>query len=326
MPAGILEHDGMMYTGATPWHGLGVQLDNPATAAEAIAAAGLDWDVIQKDVYTRDTLGGFRAIPNKKAIVREDTDEVFAVMGSGYTPTQNRDAAGPMMDGVIALGEAVYETAGSLFNGRRIFLLAKLPNEITINKDDVVQPYILLSNSHDGTTALRMQLTPIRVVCWNTLSAALRGTSKGFYAKHTRNILSRAAEARDILGLADAYYQMFARQADQMLNTRLTVIEVQDYLQKVYQFKADKTYSDQDHRVVAAYETTLDLLAHPTNTLGGMAGTAWAAWNAVTYYVDHERVVRGASDQRDDRRLDASWFGSGADIRQRAYDLLVPTV
>ena len=322
MPAGILEHDGMMYTGATPWHGLGVQLDNPATAAEAIAAAGLDWDVIQKDVYTRDTLGGFRAIPNKKAIVREDTDEVFAVMGSGYTPTQNRDAAGPMMDGVIALGEAVYETAGSLFNGRRIFLLMRLPNDIVLSAEDRVQPYILLSNSHDGTTALRIQLTPIRVVCWNTLSAALRGTSKGFYAKHTRNILSKASEARDILGLADAYYQMFARQVDQLVNTRMTVIEVQDYLQKVYQFKGDKTYADQDHRVKAAYETTIDLLSHPTNTLGGMAGTAWAAWNAVTYYIDHERVVRG--DNRDDKRLDASWFGIGSEIRQRAYDLLIP--
>ena len=320
MPAGLLKHDGMMYTGATPWHGLGVQLDGPATAAEAIAAAGLDWQVVQQEVYTRDMAGRFVAIEDKRAIVRADTEEVFTIMGKGYQPVQNVEAFG-FFDNVIAQGEAVYHTAGSLFNGRKIWILAKLPDDITINEADVIQPYILLSNSHDGSNALRMQLTPVRVVCHNTLRFATRAAG-GFYGKHTRNVMQKAGEAREVLGLAMAYYELFAQKADQMLNTRMTVMEVQDYLQRVYQFKADKTYADQDHRVKAAYETTLDLLNHPTNTLGGMAGTAWAAWNAVTYYVDHERVVRG--DQRDDKRLNASWFGIGSEIRQRAYDLLVP--
>jgi phage/plasmid-like protein (TIGR03299 family) len=320
MPAGLLEHDQMMYAGATPWHKQGVKLDGPATAAEAIAAAGLDWQVIQKEVYTKDMAGRFVAIEDKRAIVRADTGEVFTIMGKGYQPVQNTNSFG-LLDEVVAQGGAVYHTAGSLFNGRKIWILAKLPDDITINEADVIQPYILLSNSHDGTNALRMQLTPVRVVCYNTLRFAT-GEKGGFYGKHTRNIMAKAGEAREILGLANAYYEMFARKADQMLNTRLTVMEVQDYLQKVYQFRADKVYADQDHRVKAAYETTLDLLNHPTNTLGGMAGTAWAAWNAVTYYVDHERIVRG--DQRDDKRLDASWFGIGSQIRQRAYDLLVP--
>jgi len=310
----------MMYVGATPWHKMGVKLDGPATAAEAIAAAGLDWQVIQQEVYTRDTAGRFVAIEDKRAIVRADTGEVFTIMGKGYTPAQNNNSLG-LLDDIVVQGAAVYHTAGSLFNGRKIWILLKLPDDIIINETDVIQPYILLSNSHDGTNALRIQLTPVRVVCFNTLRFATREKG-GFYGKHTKNLMQRAGQAREVLGLAEAYYEMFARKADQMLNTRLTVMDVQDYLQRVYQFKPDKTYADQDHRVVAAYETTLDLLSHPTNTLGGMQGTAWAAWNAVTYYVDHERVVRG--DQRDDKRLDASWFGAGADIRQRAYDLLVP--
>ena len=322
MPAGLLENDGLMYTGATPWHKMGTKLDSPATAAEAIAAAGLDWQVIQQEVYTRDTAGRFVTIEDKRAVVRADTGEVFAIMSKGYTPAQNNNSCG-LLDDLVAQGQAVYHTAGSLFNGRKVFLLIKLPDDIVINKDDVIQPYILLSNSHDGTSALRIQLTPVRVVCFNTLRFATKEKG-GFYGKHTKNLMQRAGEAREILGLATAYYEMFAKKADEMLNTRLTVMEVQDYLQKVYEFKPDKTYADQDHRRISAYETTLDLLAHPTNTLGGMQGTAWAAWNAVTYYVDHERVVRGTTDQRDDKRLDASWFGAGADIRQRAYDLLVP--
>ena len=320
MPAGLLEHDGMMYTGATPWHKQGVKLDNPATAAEAIAAAGLDWKIITEPVYTGSTYGGFIQIPNKKAIIREDTGEGFTIMGDGYQPAQNVDSCG-LLDDLIAQGQAVYHTAGSLFNGRKIFLLVKLPNDIIINKDDAVQPYILLSNSHDGSQALRIQITPVRVICANTLRFATRDKG-GFYGKHTKNLMQKAGEAREVLGLASAYYEMFAQKADQMLNTTLSVMQVQSVLEKVYQFNPDKAYDEQDHRVKTAYETTLDLLQHPTNMVGGMSGTAWAAWNAVTYYVDHERVVRG--DYKDDKRLDASWFGVGADIRQRAYDLLVP--
>ena len=320
MPSGITATDGMMYTGATPWHGLGVKLDNPATAAEAIAAAGLGWNVIKKPVYVRNIHGGFEEVAGKAAIVREDTQEVFSIMGDGYEPLQNWDGSGTLLDGVVGMGEAIYHTAGSLFGGRKVFLLAKLPEDIEIVPGDVVQPFILLSNSHDGSQAVRMQITPIRVVCANTLSAALRGGG-GFYGKHTKHIMERANEAREVLGLAHAYYEMFARQVDQLVNTRMTIIEVQDYLQQVYRFKADQTYADQDHRILKSYETTLDLLNHPTNTVGGIAGTKWAAYNAVSYYVDHERPVRGGA-YRDDRRLDASWFGNGAELRQRAYDLL----
>ena len=334
MPAGITATDGMMYTGATPWHRLGVQLDGEATAAEAIAAAQMDWKVETQTVYQKKTepytvgmteqqFGALRSyyqeIPNKRAVVRTDTQEVFAIMGDGYEPVQNSEAFG-FFDSVIGQGEAIYHTAGSLYGGKRIWILAKLPEDIEVIPGDVIQPYILLSNSHDGSQALRMQITPIRVVCANTLSAALRGGG-GFYAKHTKNVMQRANEAREVLGLAHAYFEMFAKQVDQLVNTRMTVIEVQDYLQQVYRFQADKTYADQDHRIVKSYETTLDLLNHPTNTVGGIAGTRWAAYNAVSYYVDHERPVRGGA-YRDDRRLDASWFGTGAELRQRAYDLL----
>jgi len=319
MPAGITATDGMMYTGNAPWHKLGVQLDNPATAAEAIEAAQMEWSVITKPVYVRNQAGGFEEVDGKRAIVRADTQEVFTIMGNGYEPVQNKDAFS-FFDAVIGQGEAIYHTAGSLYGGKRIWVMAKLPDDIKITPDDVIQPYILLSNSHDGSTALRMQITPIRVVCANTLSVAL-GSNGGFYAKHTRNVMQRAKDAREVLGLANAYYEMFARQVDQLVNTRMTVIEVQEYLQKVYQFKADQTYADQDHRIVKAYETTLDLLGHPTNTLGGIQGTQWAAYNAVTYYIDHEKPVRGQA-YRDDRILDSSWFGTGAGIRQRAYDLL----
>ena len=119
MPSGITDRDGMMYTGTRPWHGLGVELESPATAAEAISAAALDWEVETRPVYqyAPDQMVGGRQlyrhveIPGKNAIVRVDTNEAFAVMGSSYEPLQNRDAFN-FFDAVVGQGEAIYHTAG----------------------------------------------------------------------------------------------------------------------------------------------------------------------------------------------------------------------
>jgi len=326
----MTSRDGMMYVEGEgkPWHGLGVALDSPATAQEAIIAAGLDWEVVAEPVFIARgwvegfmdaAPSGFNTISGKNAIMRKDTRDVFAIMGDGYEPMQNIDAFN-FFDSVISQGEAMYHTAGSLFGGKRVWILAKLPGDIIVTDTDKIGKYILLSTSHDGSAALRMKFTPIRVVCNNTLSIALSGRS-GFYAKHTRNILSRAAEAREILGVAEQYYDIFAKQVDRLVNTRMTVIETQDYLQKLYNFKDDKSYADQDHRTIKAYEDTLDLLNHSTNRTGGMEGTQWAAYNAVTYYIDHERTVQG-QEYAMDKRLSSSWFGRGVELRQKAYDLL----
>ena len=324
MAAGIEEKDGMMYTGETPWHKLGVKLNNPATAAEAIAAAGLDWEVGRQPVFIGSGLESqfnqdFVEIPNKTAIVREDTGEAFAVMGGNYQPVQNTEAF-RFFDEMVGLGEAIYHTAGSLYNGRRVWILAKLPEDIEVVPGDPINQYILLMNSHDGSLAMRVINTPIRVVCANTLSMALRANG-GFYAKHTRNILTRASEARNLLNLANAYYDTLGKQIDRLVHTRMTELETADYIKNVYSFKQGESYDVQDYRSRNSYTATLELLNHPTNTLGGIQGTQYAAFNAVTYYIDHLRPVKGGKDE-DSKRLDGSWFGSGAKLRQRASDLL----
>ena len=320
MAHGITETDGMMYTGAAPWHRLGKNVEGVATAEQAISAAGLDWNVVTEPVYVQG-----KEVPNKVAVVREDTGLVMGIFGDGYQVAQNRGCFG-MMDELVMTDEAVYHTAGSIHGGKRIWMLAKLPDDIKVIPGDTIQPYILLTNSHDGSSALRIVLTPIRVVCANTLTVALRAKEgTGFYGKHTRNLLTRAGEARELLGVAKAYFDHFGQQVDELVNTRMTVLEVERYLQELYEFKQDKTYAEQDHRVRSAYEGTLEQLGHPTNTIGGMSGTKWAAYNAVTRYIDHERPVRitGAGLQADDKRLDNSWFGAGVQTRQKAYDLLV---
>ena len=190
MAHGITETDGMMYTGEAPWHRLGTKVEGAATAEEAIVAAGLDWNVVSKSVYTRNIAGGFEEVPNKIAVVREDTGLVLGVFGDGYQIAQNRGCFG-MMNQVTMTDEAVYHTAGSIHGGKRIWMLVKLAEDIKVIPGDTIQPYILLTNSHDGSSALRIVLTPIRVVCANTLTVALRAKEgTGFYGKHTRNLLT----------------------------------------------------------------------------------------------------------------------------------------
>ncbi len=140
----------MMYTGESPWHRLGTKLDNPATAEEAIIAAGLDYDVMLADLQTT---GGL-AVPHRKAVIRSDNYSVLGVVGNNYLPIQNKECF-TFLDSVVADGALRYHTAGALGKGERIWLLAKLPDQIRIkNSEDVTDKYLLLSNSHDGTSSL----------------------------------------------------------------------------------------------------------------------------------------------------------------------------
>lgn len=151
----------MMFYGETPWHGLGTRLDNPATAAEAIVAAALDFSVDLEAITTTDGV----PVPQRKAVMRADSGDVLGVVGNSYIPIQNAEAFA-FLDSVVAEGEVRYHTAGALGKGERIWMLAKLPGHIRIkNSDDVTDKYLLLSNSHDGSAALRVFFTPIRVVC-----------------------------------------------------------------------------------------------------------------------------------------------------------------
>ena len=182
----------MMYIGESPWHKLGTKLDKPATAFEAIQAAQLDFMVVKFPIKTvRHEL----PVENHFATVRTDTLQTLGVVGSRYEPIQNKDAF-DAFDTLVGEGEAIYHTAGALGKGERIWLLAKLPDYIRVNLNDIVEKYLLLVNSHDGSGSVKVKLTPIRVVCENTLSMALQGDGTGnphpAYAKRKRKAQASA--------------------------------------------------------------------------------------------------------------------------------------
>ena len=155
MPHNLSTRNGqatMAYFGQTPWHGLGTKLDAPATAEEAIGAAGLDYEVELADLQTSAGI----PVPQRKAVIRSDTCQVLGIVGNSYVPVQNRQCFG-FLDSVVADGKLRYHTAGALGKGERVWLLAKLPDRIRVkNSNDITEKFLLLSNSHDGTSSLRI--------------------------------------------------------------------------------------------------------------------------------------------------------------------------
>ncbi|HQZ66361.1 MAG TPA: DUF932 domain-containing protein [Planctomycetaceae bacterium] len=302
------------FFGDTPWHGLGTQLNEPANAEQAIQAAGLDYRVDLQEMTTPKGI----VVPSRKAVVRSDTDAVLGVVSDSYAPIQNRDCFS-FLDSVVSTGELKYHTAGALGNGEKVWMLAKLPGEIRLkDSEDVTEQFLLLSNSHDGRSALRVFFTPIRVVCANTLGAAeRRGQGSGVSIVHKGDVRTRTAEARELLGLASRFYSQTAQLADALASYYPTTGELQHYFEQIYPDRDGSANS----RARNVREQLLHLFEHGRGqNIPETRLTAWSAFNAVTEFVDHHRSSRGESDAaRKASRLNSAWFGSGVEIKAQAW-------
>lgn len=310
MPANV---ETMFYHGVRPWHGKGTPLDHPATAAEAVTAAGIDWEVELVPAYALGT-----PIEGVRAVVRKDRREALGVVGTRYQPLQNREAFA-FFDRLIGEGQAVYETAGALDRGRRIWLLAKLPGDVWITDDDAVGKYLLLTTSHDGKSPVRALFTPIRVVCQNTLLAALDGAARsGVSIRHVGDVLGKAEEARRLLGISFKYYDDFAREAKAFAARSLTGEAVARYFESLVPDPKEGS----PERAIGTRGKLLELFeAGKGNALPGVRGSLWAALNAVAEYVDHERRTRPREGESVvDSRFRSSLFGSGAALKACAWD------
>jgi phage/plasmid-like protein (TIGR03299 family) len=324
----------MMYVGDEPWHGLGTKLDGPATAQEAISAAKLDWRVIKIPLYAGGDGERKHRVPDRFAIVpahrwgKEDCP-VFGIVGSDYTALQNHETF-EFFDSIVGKGAAIYHTAGGLGDGERIWILAKLPSDITVAGNDVASKYLLLSNSHDGNNSVQIKFTPVRVVCQNTLTMAL-GRGPTVRVVHTRDVRQRLMQSEKLLGIVNSRFnrieEVFKKTAQfKMSDKRLSV-----FLNRVFpdpqKPEARDSVDERYHQeLMRAQQNRLWATYFFENGKGNkekpVVGTLWAAYNGITEFVDH----RARANQSDERRLDAIWFGDGYLVKARAFRVAEDTV
>ncbi len=190
------------------WHGLGKVLDNYPTSAEALKFAGLDFTVIKEDIYTTNFNADGQAmdftqkIKTHFATIRQDTGNVLGVVGKDYEIVQNIDAFS-FFDSIVGGDGIQYETAEALGKGERIFITAKLPSYIKVGKEDLIEQYLFLTTSHDGYGSITAAFTPVRIVCNNTLNAALRNFSNSIKIRHTANAKDRLEQAHKVMGISN---------------------------------------------------------------------------------------------------------------------------
>ena len=329
MSANINEVNGkaaMFFTGEVPWHGLGQKLPAVATAAEAIAAAGLDWKVTKEAIFLKD---GTR-IPRQYATVRSDTKQALGVVGEVYNPLQNKEAFS-FFDAIVGTKEAIYHTAGALGDGERIWLLAKLPGYIRIIGDDVAEKYLLLTNTHNGTTTADVLFTPTRVVCQNTLNIALSDGVRRQKVRHTKKLGLKVADVRRGLGIINERFEQFELQARALTGIKFNQEALDNYFKAIGLLPStDAELANQSTRAKNIIEeVSARFVKGKGNDLPGVKGTAWAAFNAVAEYVDYARTTRGGGDDLQERlssRASSLLFGSGAILKQKAWDAAMDLV
>ena len=317
------EIETMAYFGEVPWHGLGVKVDHAMTSDEAIVAAGLDWPVKMTPVYVHDKKGRIQKVEGKFAVQRETDGRVFNILGKYYTPVQNKDAFG-FFDAVAGEGGALYETAGSLRGGERIWIMARVNNGIQVKgiEDEEVDTFVCLMNCHSGYSALQMYISRVRVVCANTLRMSLSTATNRFYARHTSGVFDRIAEAQEILGIVKKDTIKFEAQAEKMATLQLKAAELPLLLMAAFGTSGSLKMEDVYAPVAREFKKVEELLeTSPTLQNPAIKGTRWAAFNAISEYTDHVREYRG-KDQND-ARLNGVWLGTGATIKDRAWNYLV---
>jgi len=307
------EVESMFYVGAVPWHQLGYRFLEPPSIEEALRESGCDWTTTLMELSITDER--MNALPvilgtGHHAVVRDTDHSVLGVVGPGYHPVPNREAFQwfqPFLDA----GQATLECAGSLKGGRIVWILARLcRDDLTIRDGDNVRPYLLLSNSHDGSMSLRVGFTPVRVVCMNTLSMSHRdGGSQLLRIKHTSGIHDALVLAQQLADTAYAEFRATAEDYRRLAQLPIALHDVEKYVKRVFGYDVEAEIPTRSQNIVD------DVCERFTRPRGGLrTGTWWDGYNAVTDYLTH------AAGRTPDSRLQSQWFGNNAQRNSHALE------
>jgi phage/plasmid-like protein (TIGR03299 family) len=334
MSHGITNNDSLFSVRTSPWHGLGVVLgEYPKSIDEALEKAGLGWKVSHGDVLVvkrpewKDDFGTrhpAELIPAKgfKANVREDTGDVLGIVSDEYEVVDNR-AAFAFLDALIN-SEMHFETAGSLWGGRRVWVLARLPEYVELG-GDLSATYVYVANSHDGSMAVTAAVTPIRIVCANTLGAALRQAEPGvsaqrtFRFRHTGNLQAKFAEARHVLGMTINYQQQFKDLADRLALEPISEPTLErGVLRHLWTIDEEmgKVARANRERTIEHVLDTFRGRGLAGDTTGNSPGSKWVAFNAIAEHLDYGRRYTSRTNQVQRSFEDTA-------LKQRALELVL---
>lgn len=280
----------MFSTREKPWHGLGTIVAEAPDSREALIVAGLDWKVIQKKIYTSDR----RLVKGYVANVRDSDHQLLGVVSDRYRVVQNEEAFA-FTDAL--LGEGVrYETAGSLQSGRRVWMLAKLPNEYIILGEQV-SPYLVFSNTHDGSGAIKVAMTPVRVVCSNTLNLALNTTKRCWSAKHTTNIADKLEKARETLLFAKSYMTALGAEFEELCKVGMSDRKVMESVKELLPMKDDMTI--QQKKNIRSLQEDLKRRYFDAPDLQDIGKNAYRFVNAVSDFATHNKPLRETANYQE---------------------------
>lgn len=309
------------------WHGLGTVVDHCMTSEEIWKAANLDWSIEQMPVYAvregeADPNRRLIPCPGQKANVRSDNGEVLGIVTDAYTVVNNIEAFNFVdqlhMDGVIK-----YESAGSLRGGRIVWLLARMPEEFKVTDVDVLRQYILFTTAHDGSRAIRVVPTDVRVVCANTLSLAISDEKRGLSIRHMGDISEKLADARRAIKAVNEEFTTYHETVTRLRKAAFDMDRMEAFVNVLIPKEEgvnDTFRQNMREAIIAAYTDG------PQN-LPGVRNTSWAAFNAVTQFVDHQATFRGrATSSREENRMISNMMGSNARLKLSALNLLSTAV
>jgi len=311
-----------------PWHGLGTVLPKAVLSRDAIIASGLDWTVVKAQAFAAVIEG-----TEEKEVMADDwfltvrtSDyKILGAVQGKYSVLQNIEAF-EFMDSLVGdpKNNVLYHTAGSLQEGRHIWMLAKIEGlELEPCPGDTVDPYILLVNGHDGRMPLKALFTSVRVVCQNTLNIALATATSGVTIRHTGNMGEKLEEARRVLGFARKEFEGFAEISGDFAERVMTKAEFDAFLDDLVPLRnADEDSSKR----LAVREKIIELAdSGPGTAIPGVKGTVWGALQAITDFTAHHRATRGHGGdtlKEREKRLESVWFGTGSVLNNKALTYL----
>ena len=293
MPANV---ETMFYAKEVPWHGLGTRVEEAQTSKEALELAGLNWNVEAHDVYVKG-----ESVPGYQANVRDSDGSVFGIVSTRYKIVQNSAAFG-FTDFLLNNDQGVevlYDTAGALEGGRRVWMLALMPERTVLG--DKVRPYLVFTNSHDGKGSIKVAVTPIRVVCENTLTLALGSANRVWSTRHMGDIETKMEEASRTLQLAQEYLVDFEEQAEVYQQAKLSRNDIEEFLGQVFPYPKASLMTERQMNAVNQQRSAFLNIYEDKADLQQWKGTAWGVYNALSDFESHIKPRRESPSFRERR-------------------------